>query len=386
METMNKSDLSRNAYMLRGPLARRGYDWWWHSFTGCSRKTGAERAFFIEYFAVNPALAGDVPSFGQKGDGVLPSYVMVKAGAWGKDARQLHRFFAFKDVSIAHRGLNVSAGDCALSETAMCGSVSVSDADAKAHPEWMSDAGSMSWNLQIRKKIAFNVGFGASPFFRFLNCFEMFWHAEGIKTEYSGSVTFEGEEYDIIPERSYGYADKNWGGDFTSPWVWIASANLTSLVSGKRLENSAIDIGGGRPKAFGLALPRRLLMAFFYEGTDYEFNFSKFWTRTKTTFDCGETDTEIFWNVRTRNRSAEMEVRCVCPKAEMLNVNYEAPDGKKRHNRLWNGGTGTGEISLWRRTGFAGRGRELVDRVAMRNVGCEYGEYCTPEESAAKGR
>jgi hypothetical protein len=157
-------------------------------------------------------------------------------------------------------------------------------------------------------------------------------------------------------------------------------------VSGKRLANSAIDIGGGRPKAFGLALPRRLLMDFFYEGTDYEFNFSKFWTRTKTTFDCGETDAEIFWNIRTRNRSAEMEVRCVCPKAEMLKVNYEAPDGKKRHNRLWNGGTGTGEITLWRRAGFAGRRRELVDRVAMRNVGCEYGEYCTPAESAAKDR
>lgn len=37
---MNKSNKSRNAYMLQGPLATKGYDWWWHSFTGVNRTTG----------------------------------------------------------------------------------------------------------------------------------------------------------------------------------------------------------------------------------------------------------------------------------------------------------------------------------------------------------
>jgi len=31
---MNKSDLSRNKYMLKG---QKGYDWWWHSFNGKKR-------------------------------------------------------------------------------------------------------------------------------------------------------------------------------------------------------------------------------------------------------------------------------------------------------------------------------------------------------------
>ncbi len=26
---MNKSDITRDAYMLKGPLAKKGYDWWW---------------------------------------------------------------------------------------------------------------------------------------------------------------------------------------------------------------------------------------------------------------------------------------------------------------------------------------------------------------------
>ena len=36
-----------------------------------------------------------------------------------------------------------------------------------------------------------------------------------------------------------------------------------------------------------------------------------------------------------------------CEKKDMLLVNYEAPDGQKRHNRLWNGGNGVGTIQLF---------------------------------------
>ena len=94
----------------------------------------------------------------------------------------------------------------------------------------------------------------------------MFWHAEGIKTQYSGTIEMDGVEYEVIPEKSFGYADKNWGADFTSPWLWISSCNLTSLITGEKLENSAFEAGGGRPKAFGIEIPRKLLIGFYYEG------------------------------------------------------------------------------------------------------------------------
>jgi hypothetical protein len=57
----------------------------------------------------------------------------------------------------------------------------------------------------------------------------------------------------------------------------------------------------------------------------------------------------------------------------MLLVNYEAPDGKKRHNRLWNGGNGRGTVELYRKTKD---GLELIDELKVGHVGCEYGEYC----------
>ena len=266
----------------------------------------------------------------------------------------------------------ISAADCFCSETQTRGSVSISPEEAAAHPEWMCDAGSLSWDLTIDKKAAFHVGYGASKFFRDINAFEMFWHAEGMKTKYSGVITLNGVEYVVKPESCFGYADKNWGGDFTSPWVWLSSNNLVSKLTGKRLENSVFNIGGGRPKVFGLALDRKLLGEFWYEGKDYEFNFSKFWTLSKTKFDCWETDDEIRWHVVQTTINSKLDTQIVCKKKDMLNINYEAPDGTKRHNRLWNGGNGTGVLKLYSLKG----GKEtLIDEVIAENIGCEFGEY-----------
>ena len=62
----------------------------------------------------------------------------------------------------------------------------------------------------------------------------------------------------------------------------------------------------------------------------------------------------------------------------MLNIKYEAPTGYKKHNRLWNGGNGTGTLKLYKRSLF-GRNETLIDEVYAEGIGCEYGEYCDPE-------
>lgn len=375
---MNRSDITRDYFMLEGPLAKRGYDWWWHSFTAYHKETGAAKTFYIEYFLCNPALAQEEPVLvwnnpeAQKA-GKRPSYCMINVGFWGKEKGQLHRFFPWSQVTIPpNRPLNLRAGDCTCTETRMTGHVKVGREEALAHPEWMSDAGEMSWDIAIDKQVAYHVGYGASRIFRKLNAFEMFWHAEGMKTAYSGRLQLNGEEYEVKPETCYGYADKNWGGDFTSPWVWLSSCNLVSRLTGKRLSNSVFEVGGGRPKVFGISLNRKLLGQFYYEGKDYEFNFSKFWTGSRTWFDCRETETQFVWKVIQTTFTAKMEVEIVCNKEEMLLINYESPDGYKRHNRLWNCGNGYGNVKLWRRKGFRW---VLIDDVQAASVGCEYGEY-----------
>ena len=370
---VNRSDISRDAFMLTGALAECGYDWWWHSFTGHDAETGAEKSFFIEFFTCNPALGGDEPLLGQLPENqsadVKPSYLMVKAGAWGADAAQLHRFFGWNHV-VLDKGVpfSIRADDCTLGETHTAGHVALTEDEAAAHPEYLCDAGELWWDLSIDKQVAYNVGYGASKPLRASEAFEMFWHAEGMKTQYSGVVTWNGRRYLVTPETSYGYADKNWGKDFTSPWVWLSSNHLTSKLTGVKLTDSVFNIGGGRPKVGPLALSRKLLAAFWYEGESYEFNFSKFWTLTKTQFDCRETETQIIWHVEQETPKHRMVTDITCEKRDMLLINYEAPDGAKRHNRLWNGGNGVGTVKLY-------RGGTLIDEVEARNVGCEYGEY-----------
>ena len=285
----------------------------------------------------------------------------------------MHRFFAWDEVDLG-RGVPfyVQADDCLCCETDLIGRVEVSAQDAAAHPEWMCDAGCMLWDLHAEKQIAFNVGYGASAPLRAAQAFEMYWHAEGMKTAFSGTVVLDGETYDVLPDTCYGYADKNWGADFTSPWVWLASSNLVSSISGERLEDSAFEIGGGRPKVFGVALERKLLGQMVYKGHAYEFNFSKPWTGSKTRFEASEEAERIVWHVEQETHDALMVTDISCPKNEMLLVNYEAPNGTKRHNRLWNGGTGSGRIQLFER---GANGWRLIDDIAVANVGCEYGEY-----------
>ncbi len=369
----NKHDLTRDEFMLSPKKKRLGYDWWWNSFTAINAKTGEEKPFFIEFFICNPQLALDKPILGQDSEAIKknqkPSYLMVKVGTWGKEHGQYHRFFSYKDVKIkAKAPFSIEADDCYLDEKSTKGHIKLDEEFINDHPEYMCDFGEIAWDIRIDKKIAFNVGYGASKLLRKLNCFEMFWHAEGMKTLFSGEISYNGVKYIVDPDRSYGYSDKNWGKDFTSPWVWLASSNLRSKITGKKLTNSVFDIGGGRPKVGPLVLNRKLLSAFYYEGKGYEFNFSKFWTFTRTKFDCKESETEIFWHVEQKTLFNKMVTDISCYKEDMILINYEAPNGLKLHNRLWNGGNGKGTVKLYHRN-------KLVDEIEALNIGCEYGEY-----------
>ena len=67
-----------------------------------------------------------------------------------------------------------------------------------------------------------------------------------------------------------------------------------------------------------------------------------------------------------------METEVSCRKKDMLLVNYEAPDGSKKHNHLWNGGNGWGTVKLYdKKDGVL----DLVDEIEATHIGCEYGAY-----------
>jgi hypothetical protein len=205
-----------------------------------------------------------------------------------------------------------------------------------------------------------------------MQAFDMYWHAEGMKTAYSGIIRYNGVTYNVIPERCNGYADKNWGRDFTSPWLWLSSNNLYSRVRKQKLTNSVFDIGGGRPRVFGIALDGKLLGGLFLEGREYDYNFSKPWLVSRQRFSFSETDDKGIWKVWLENKKSLLQINVICKKKDMLFINYVAPDASKKHDRLFNGGTGKAILKLYEKKR---EGLELIDVIEARNVGCEYGEY-----------
>lgn len=359
---MKQKLLNKNLYMLNGSYKKNGYDWWWHSFSGINEK-GEERQFFIEYFIINP---GYSPSKVSLGINDKPSYLMVKCGSWGKNKLELNKLYPLNEININKKILNISHPDFLLSEDHIKGKIKVdNDIDYK----YLSDNGMMEWDLKLNKVITYDVGYGTSPLFIKLKAFDMYWHAQGIKTLMDGYVIFNNEKYLVTPEISYGYSDKNRGKDFTSPWIWLSSCDLISEISNKRLNNSALEIGGGRPRAFGITFKNKLLIDMVYENKKYEFNFSKFWTFTKTRFDCYETNEKIIWNITTKNiKKEKLIVHIECKKEDMLLVRYEAPDGIMKFKRLFNGGNGKGTIELY-------KNNKLIDKIHAEHVGCEYGKY-----------
>lgn len=343
----------RNGYVLDRAYSDHGYDWWWHNFTAKSRKTGVERPFFIEYFVINPALGGPTPVLGQlpanKAAGKKPSYAMVMAGTWGTDAVQIKNYYGITQMTASKEVEAITIGSNTATETALKGSVALTAAEVLAHPEYMSNAGAISWNLSVTKPLSYNVGYAGSKLFQQLELFDMFWHVQGMQSKYSGTVTFNGEIYDVIPATSYGYQDKNFGKDFTNPWVWLSCNDFTRQSTGKPMANTSLDIGGGNPKIAGIEFGDKALMAFYVDGKLYEFNFTKLLDKEKLDWTVTETSTDIKWHVEAWNWDYKFVVDFSNPKSKMLKVKYENPAGQVNHQNLWNGGHSTGTVKMYKR-------------------------------------
>lgn len=369
--------MGRNGYMLNGSLAKRGYDWWWHSLVGHHKETGEPKPFFIEYYVINPALGGKEPILGQHPDhknaGRKPSYAMLKAGCWVPGgAVQIHNFYGVHDFNASSETLDVRIGPHTASETHLKGAVELSQEQATAHPEYLSEHGSMQWDLKARKVLTYDVGYGASAPARASAAFDMFWHVQGMRTEYDGTILFNGEEYVVTPEKSCGYQDKNWGRDYTNPWIWLNCNNFVSATTGQRLPNTSLVVGGGCPVVFGVKLDRRILVAFQHDSTMHEYNFTKVWTRPVQRFLCQVTPSHITWKVKVWNKDSRLSARFSCPRNTMLLVKYENPDGAYHHRQLWNGGWASGQVTL----DVKGKsGWERVDTFRGEMGGCEWGAY-----------
>lgn len=357
---MNTSDLNKNCYMLRGSLAAKGYMRWFHSFTGIQPQTGESRTFFIEIFLMNPAIGGDFPILWKKArhkkQGTKPSYCLVKAGVFpneeGEDGRQLHAFYPMNEVRAAKAPLALQIGDCFCTENKLSGSIFVSPARSGYH-YLMSNAGSMEWDLEIHKAIACNTGFWSGAFLRAVNGLDSFWHGEGIRSFFRGTVVLDDVLYQVSPDSSYGCADKHWGRCFPKPLFQLTCPKLFDKEHPAREQKeSVLAISECCPRFFHFPLHRRLLIQLTLEGEDYSFGFSLpflFPKRNYQKMEIKETEKRFIWHITAQNKTAMIQISGSCLKKEMLRFRYDSPDGCRPKQPLWAGSNAVGTIQLYRK-------------------------------------
>lgn len=361
--------------MLRGSLAKKGYMRWWHSFCGVQAQTGETRSFFIEFLVMNPGLGGELPILGQhpyyKKRGMKPSYVLVKAGTFpdaeGNGGRQLHSFYPISSLITTRSPLVMQVEDCFYSEDRISGNVYVSEEEAR-HRSLMTDAGEMEWDLEVRKAVTCSTGFLASPLLQAFNALDSYWHGEGIKSFFRGTVTLDGVMYEVSPDNSFGYADKHWGRSFNRPWLQFSCGRLTSQRSGKELRHSVLAVNGCCPRFLFIPLRRKLLIQLTYTGEDYNFGFKPF-VLSRCKWETKETNKRYIWHIMAQNKSSIIKISGSCTKEQLLLLQYENPDGVKSRLPLLAGAAAVGTIQLYRRVPG---GRELLDTLQMRQGFCEY--------------
>ncbi len=378
---MNISDLSRNAYLLCGSLSKKGYMRWFHSFSAMQPETGERRVFYIEYLIMNPSLGGSKPILGQsprnRKKGRRPSYLLMKAGAFagdgGSEAIQLHKYYPLTDLKVALNPFVLQFGNNFYSEQYIFGCVDVTQKEASQRSR-MTDEGCLEWNLKVHKSISCHTGRMASPSYSAAGALESFWHGEGIKTQYHGTVTLNGISYEVTPQDSYGYADKHWGSSFPSPWLQLASSRITSERTGRELKHSALAVDGCCPRFLWFHLKRKLLLQLTYEGEDFEFNFSPLGKYCK--WHVRQTDNRLIWQIVAHNRDAVIKITLYSLLEEMTELHCEDPTGQL-NSQLFAGGSGCGRVLLYRKTKENSSGVEdnkiWIDTLTLENVLYIYG-------------
>ena len=384
MSTTQKKSASMK-YLLTGSTKKSGVNLWRFVFTASERLTGNESMFFIELAMLNPylnptdvllgfkprvkissddlqnVLAGTVSAQKLQSETlVIPSYVAVRAGIIGKEARQICQYFPVKDLIISNRSFDIQAGECHFDDSLLKGSVACSPKDLSEHPELLCDSGIINWSLRFENVISYEKGFRSK---------EMTWAVPGAKTVFSGSVTIDGREYDVIPKKSFGYVDRNWGKTYPSEWFHLSTSNFASLISGKAYQSSSISIQG--------VYENRLSLLVNFEGKELFLNAESGKRAYQSIWNCtqmpeNEDGEKLHWSASFNNSKYMIDIDIFCPAKQLFVRSWELPEGERKTLKILTGGTGTGEIKMFKR--HKKNNLELLEHCRLAGVLCEYGQ------------
>ncbi|MBR7063744.1 MAG: hypothetical protein IKI31_01105 [Treponema sp.] len=352
-------------------------------FSALEVESGAERLFFIELELLNPFLSPDAVVLGFKNRVSIseddlqyalagteaahnlhseyirtPSYVVVRVGALGKSPVQLCKYFSMGDIGNVFRLVPFNSSDCVFSDEKLSGNISYSESDVLEHPEFFSDAGTVTWDLRYEIQHAFGAGFDKNG---------EAWIPCGGRVSFAGSISLNGNEYRVIPKSSCGYIDINFAKTLPAPYFHISASNLTSLISGKTLFDSCFTVQG--------LYAENIFSSICLEGSEICIN-QKSEKILKSMWQCSrspssEEDEKLHWSVSLDTKKWVIDIDVFCNASELFVKNIELPEGNRKLMKILTGGNGTGEIRLYR---HVGKNLEIIENIHIANALCEFGQ------------
>lgn len=389
MKSTKKNKLFEN-YLLSGKFRKNGFEKIRYVFSAVSRRSGEAKSFFVELYYVNPLLSPDSARLAQKSlpkvspedlqyvlagtlsaqsssqeEKIQPSYALVKCGFFGKGGKHYNCFYPSSDLKYVKAESAIYVGKCKFSSDSLSGEIAVSDADLNARPELLCNSGNMSWNLNFEKTVESSsmCKNGAN-----------FWIPGGARTVFSGFVNCNGENWAVLPRTSFGYIDKSWGTEFPSPYVHLSSSNMVSAITGKPMLDSCFAVEG--------EFDSKLSVFICLEGNQYSFvcgsafgSYSEIHNLTEVPADAdGE---KLHWTVSIQRGKIVIDLDIFCRTAEMFVRDYEIPQGNRTLMKVLGGGTGFGEIRVYKKVK---KTLELLDSVNFLDALVEYGTEDCQEE------
>ncbi len=363
---------------------KNGICYWRFFFNGYEKNTNISRKFFVELEFLNSSLNPDNMLLGFKPrmtireedlqyvlagtssakelkteELIIPSYVATRVVMLGQGAKQLCSYFPLKSIKITPKLFDVQIGNKYFSEDKISGFLNVSEDDLKKHPELLCNFGYTNWELHYEVQQDCEHGF---------NDKKNLWFPYGLKTSFYGNLSFNGKDYVVDEKKSNGYIDCFITKNIEKPWFHLSTSKLTSLISGKVLFNSSFAVQG-------IFNDKVSFMAKF-DDTDIEFSASESSRKYSVVWNCTQAPVhddekeQLHWAVSINSKVWIIDIDVYCNANELLNRSIELPEGNRKTLNVVSGGSGYGEIKLFKRIK---NDLEQIEYAKIDDVVCEFG-------------
>lgn len=379
-----RNSIENKKYLLPNAFKKNGFGTYRFFFTGYERITNVARRFFVEIEQLNIAISPAETLFATaqnakfdeadlqyalagtesaksilKEENIQPSYIAVRAGIFGRRAKQVANFFPSKSVNMSAKPFSIEAGNCTFNKETIYGKIFSEREELIAHPEFLCDIGAAVWELD------YEIKYDAYPFSHKTSSHR--WFPFGARTEFSGSIIFDGMEYLVSPEKSNGYIDFFAGKSFPIPLVHLSSSSLTSSITGNYLYESCFAVHGD--------FDGRLSVILRNDGTDFAFSAVKTKRKFTNRWDCvimpeDEEGEKLHWSASVSNRQWIVDIDVYCKSSELFVREFELPEGNRKTVKVLCGGSGSGNVRIFKQLR---KGIELIEEAHAESVLCEFG-------------